>query len=204
MSEAMNPRNPVNPGQPGNPQSGMDQGYPQTGMEQGYPQTGMDQGIPPRPANQVPPTRPIGQSSSTMAMGQPGTLEIERPGLVTFAAMMMFILAGFQIVWAIVEFVNAAWLSSVTYGTFNGYLWLFAILDLVLAAAAFYAGYDIMRGGSFGRVFGVVVAGVSAIRWFFYLPAAPWIGVVMIAVDILIIYGLVANGEFFKSLSSAR
>ena len=85
---------------------------------------------------------------------------------------------------------------------FNGYLWLWAILDLVLAAAAFYAGYDILRGGSFGRVFGVVVAGISAIRWFFYLPAAPWIGIVMIAVDIIIIYALVGHGEFFNAEST--
>jgi hypothetical protein len=145
----------------------------------------------------------MGQTSSqAMAMGT--VAEVERPGLVTFAAIMMFILAGFQLVWAIVEFANAAWLSSVTYGNFNGYLWLWAILDLLVAAAAFYAGYDILRGGTFGRVFGVVVAGISAIRWFFYLPAAPWIGIVMIAVDIIIIYALVSHSEFFDAMSVRR
>jgi hypothetical protein len=136
-----------------------------------------------------------------MAMNQSNPVAVERPGLVTFAAIMMFLLAGFQLVWSITEFANAAWLSSVTYGNFNGYLWLWAILDLLVAAAAFYAGFDILRGGSFGRVFGVVVAGISAIRWFFYLPAAPWIGIVMIAVDILIIYALVEHSEFFDSMA---
>jgi hypothetical protein len=108
------------------------------------------------------------------------------------------------VVWAIVEFVNAAWLASVTYGTFNGYLWLWAILDLVLAAAIIYAGIDILRGGTFGRVFGVIIACISAVRWFFYIPAEPWLAIVVIVVDVLIIYGLVANGEFFDTASSLR
>ena len=115
---------------------------------------------------------------------------------------MMFIVGGFELVWAIVEFANAAWLASVTYGTFNGYLWLWGILDLVLAAAIFYAGYDILRGGSFGRIFGVIVACISAVRWFFYIPASPWLGIVVIAIDVLIIYALVAHGEFFDTASS--
>jgi hypothetical protein len=140
------------------------------------------------------------QGSPATAMSQYDVYEeAEAPGLVAFAAIMMFVLGAFQLVWAIVEFVNAAWLSSVTYGNFNGHLWLWGILDTIVALAAFYAGYDILRGGTFGRVFGIVVAGVSAFRWFFYLPAAPVIGIVMIAVDIIIIYALVAHGEFFRS-----
>jgi hypothetical protein len=131
-------------------------------------------------------------------------MTLERPGLVTFAAIMMFVAGGFQLVWALVEFANAAWLASATYGTFNGYLWLWAILDLVLAAAIFYAGYDILRGGSFGRIFGVIVACVSAVRWFFYIPASPWLSIVAIAVDVLIIYALAAHEEFFNAASSTR
>jgi hypothetical protein len=126
-----------------------------------------------------------------------------RPGMVTFAAVMMFVLGGFQLTWAIVEFANAAWLSGTVYGNFNGYLWLWAILDLLLAAVSFYAGYDILRGGTFGYIYGALVAGLSAIRWFFYLPAAPVVGIVVIALDILIIYGLVANSDYFRGRSAA-
>jgi hypothetical protein len=166
------------------------------------------------PQNQANPIGP-GYPYGSMSRGSPAdsrrqeTLDsdvvaAEPPGLVTFAAVMMFVLAAFQILWAIVEFVNAYWLSSVTYGTFNGHLWLWGIVDVIVAVAALYAGYDILRGGAFGRVFGVVVAGVSALRWFFYIPAQPWMAIVVIAVDILIIYGLVAHGDFFNNTASAR
>jgi hypothetical protein len=101
--------------------------------------------------------------------------------------------------WTALLALALPWLSSVAYGTFNGRLWLWGTLDTVAAIVAIYAGYDILRGGTFGRVIGVIVAGVSALRWFFYLPAAPGIGMVMIAVDTIIIYALVAHGDFFAS-----
>jgi hypothetical protein len=122
-----------------------------------------------------------------------------RPGLVTFAAIMMFILAGFEIVFAISEFANAAWITNNTYGNFGGRLWLWAIVDLILAFIPLYAGYDLLRGGQFGYIVGVVIAGISAIRWFFYLPAQPVLSLVVIGVDILIIYGLTSNAEYFRT-----
>jgi hypothetical protein len=109
-----------------------------------------------------------------------------RPGLVTFAAIMLFIVGAFQIVFAISEFANAAWITGATYGSFGGYLWLWAILDL-------------LQGGSFGFIVGVVLAGISAIRWFFYLPAQPILALVVIAVDILIIYGLTSSADYFRA-----
>jgi len=120
-----------------------------------------------------------------------------RPGLVTFAAIMMFVLAGFQLTFAIVEFANAAWVAVNVEGALGGPLWIWGIIDTALAAIAFYAGYDTLRGGSFGRIFGLIIASFSAIRWFFYIPAAPLMAMVVIAVDVLIIYGLAAHAEYF-------
>jgi hypothetical protein len=126
-----------------------------------------------------------------------------RPGLVTFAAIMMFLLAGFQLTFALMEFWRATWITFSAYGTFGGYLWLWGILDTLFALVAFYAGADLLRGGTAGQVIGILIAVFSAIRWFFYLPAAPLLGAVVIAVDIVIIYGLVAHQEYFNQNSAA-
>ncbi len=125
-----------------------------------------------------------------------------RPGLVTFAAIMMFVLAGFELTFALVEFWNATWIAFSAYGSFGGHLWLWGILDALFALVAFYAGADLLRGGSYGQIVGILIAGFSAIRWFFYLPAAPWIAAVIIAVDIVIIYGLIANADYFAEASA--
>lgn len=127
-----------------------------------------------------------------------------RPGIVTFAAIMMFALAGFELIFALMEFWNAEWITRSVYGSFGGHLWIWGSFDVLVAALALFTGIDILRGGAFGQVMGLVLAGLSAIRWFFYLIAAPWLGVVIIAVDILIIYALVAHWEYFDRPSVSR
>jgi hypothetical protein len=185
MSETINPLNPGDP---------TDQEYPARPTDQG------SLAIPSIPVGSMGSVEPRSQGS---AMSQGDASVVYPPGLVLFAGIMILLLGGFEMVWAIVEFLNVAWLATVTYGTFNGLLWLWAILDLILAAAAIYAGCDILRGGTLGRVLGIIVAGVNALRWFFYLPASPWMGIVMIAVDIIIVYALVAHGEYFHTASAS-
>jgi hypothetical protein len=110
---------------------------------------------------------------------------------------MMFLVAAFQLVFAVVEFYNAAWFANTAYGNFSDRLWVWGLVDVVIAGIAIYAGYDLLRGGKFGRVVGLIAAAVIGVRWFFYLPADPWSAVVMIALAVLIIYGLVTNSEYF-------
>ena len=147
-------------------------------------------------------------TSSPEAPSVPMQAESDRPGLVTFAAIMMFVVGGFTLVWAFQEISAASWiktnLTSYGYGDMAGYLWIWAIFDLILAAAAIYAGIDLLRGGTFGLIIGVTIAGVSAIRWLFYIPAAPPTAIAIIALDILIIYGLVSNTEYFQEHAQLR
>jgi len=165
------------------------------------------------PMNSMKPTSArsaAGQpaSSASMAGAEASGIarSMERPGLVTFAAILMFLLAGFQVTWALVQFSNAVWIRSVTYGSFGGYLWLWGILDLLYAAVLLYAGYDILRGGRTGQILGLIVVCLNAVRWFFYLPAVPWMAAVVIALDVLAIYALVAHSDYFESgvLNPAR
>lgn len=140
--------------------------------------------------------------ASARARANAGPLVVRRPGVVTFAAIMLFLLGGFEVIWAIVQFSNAAWIAGATYGSFGGYLWLWGILDLLFAAVAIYAGYDVLRGGTMGQIIGIIIASFSAFRWFFYIPAAPLMAAAIIAVDVIVIYGLVAHSDYFDSASA--
>src|SRR5215472_3236657 len=84
-----------------------------------------------------------------------------RPGLVTFAAMMMFLLFGLYAVVASLEFFRGTWLLLSTADVPGGYLWVWGIVDVVLALVFLYAGYDILAGGQVGRLIGLVVAIIS-------------------------------------------
>jgi len=196
-TDATNPdaTNPVNPERPERAGTSPNLGGPGNRASSANPMPPETPTNAPSPMASESPVAP--QSGANAAVGQ-------RPDLVTFAAVMIFVLAGFQLTFAIVEFANAAWVAANVAGSFGGPLWIWGIIDLVLAGVAVYAGYDILRGGELGRILGVIIAAVSAIRWFFYLPAAPLMAIVVIAVDVLIIYGLAANWEFFRPAQSGR
>ncbi len=139
----------------------------------------------------------------THSMATP-TPSMRRPGLVTFAGVMMCIFGGFEAIAAISAFAGSVWLTSTTGVWLHG-LWLWGIIDAVMALVGFYAAYDIFRGGQVGRIVGLVIASISMFRWFFYLPymtRAPWMGIVMLVLDFLVIYGLAAHGEYFSAPNS--
>jgi hypothetical protein len=114
-----------------------------------------------------------------------------RPGLVTFAALMMFALGGFHILLAVSEFARSTWvLSRLDIELFIPILVVWGILDLIIGALALYAGFSILRGGVFGFLAGLGFAMLGVIRWLFYIPVSPVLAVVIIALDVLVIYGL--------------
>jgi hypothetical protein len=114
-----------------------------------------------------------------------------RPGLLTFAAVMMFALGGFHILLAVSEFARSTWvLSRLDIELFIPILVVWGILDLIIGALALYAGFSILRGGAFGLLAGLGFAMLGVIRWLFYIPVSPVLAVVIIALDVLVIYGL--------------
>src|SRR5215213_6539282 len=95
-----------------------------------------------------------------------------RPGMVTFAAVMMFVVAGFEALAALLAFAGTGWwvtdAGNLVYANFV----FWGILDLIIALIALYAGISLLRGGAFGMVMGYLFAVVAAIRWLFVIPAA--------------------------------
>lgn len=122
--------------------------------------------------------------------------EIKRPSWITFAAILLFLKAGFNVVFAISTFSDAAWLSEFKIDI-GGSLWLSGIVDLVLAATLIVAGISLLRGQKFGIYFGFVFAGVNIIKWFFLMFWFPMMAIVSISIDILIIYALVKGYDYF-------
>jgi hypothetical protein len=122
-----------------------------------------------------------------------------RPGMVTFAAVMMFVVAGLEGLSALLAFAGTGWwvteAGNLVYANFI--VWGF--LDLIIALIALYAGIDLLRGGTYGLVMGYLFAGLGAVRWLFVIPAAPVLAVVVIALCVMVIYGLAKYSEQLES-----
>jgi hypothetical protein len=121
-----------------------------------------------------------------------------RPGLLTYAAIMMFVLGGFHLLLAISEFANSTWvLSRLDIERFIPILFIWGVIDLILGLIALYAGYSILRDGRFGWLMGVLFATVGVIRWLVYIPVSPVLAVVVIALNALVLYGLSRHSDYF-------
>jgi hypothetical protein len=132
-------------------------------------------------------------------MERSGEVVTRRPGMITFAAVMMFLVAGFEALSALLAFAGTGWwvteAGNLVYANFV----LWGIVDLIIALIAVYAGIDLLRGGAYGLVMGYLFAGLGAIRWLFVIPAAPVLAVVVIALCVMVIYGLAKYSEQLES-----
>src|SRR5215207_8631158 len=120
-----------------------------------------------------------------------------RPGMVTFAAVIMFVVAGLEALSALLAFAGTGWwvtsAGDLVYANFV----VWGIVDLIIAIIALYAGIDILRGGTYGLIVGYMFAVMGAIRWLFVIPAAPVLAVVVIALCVMVIYGLAKHSDYF-------
>ena len=119
-----------------------------------------------------------------------------RPGMLTFAAVLMFVVAGLQGLGASLAFAGTGWwvtsAGDLVYANFV----FWGIVDLIIAIIALYAGIDLLRGGTYGLVVGYLFAVLGAIRWLFVIPAAPVLAVVVIALCVMVIYGLAKHSDY--------
>jgi hypothetical protein len=164
-----------------------------------------------QPGRERTPEQPgerLTRSSSTQDDGRTNASgyspTMRRPDLVTFAAIIMFVLGGFHVLLAISEFANSTWvLSRLDIELFIPILIIWGVIDLIIGAIALYAGFSILSGGTFGWLMGVAFACVGIIRWLFYIPVSPVLAIAIIALDVLIIYGLVKDSDYFQTFRAS-
>lgn len=115
-------------------------------------------------------------------------------GWVYFAGLMMMLAGIFQAISGLVAifkdevFVVGA--SSLLVFDFSQWGWVHLIIGVLL----FLASFSVLAGGTFGRLVGSVLAGLSAIANFGFFTAYPLWTIIVISVDILIIYALLVHG----------
>jgi len=120
-------------------------------------------------------------------------------GWKLFAGIMILIVGAMNMFDGLVAITNANYLKSVAGGslghlpvTDNLKTWGWAVL--IWGVILILAGFLIFSGNMFGRIVGVIVAGLNALLQLAYLPHYPFWSFTMIVIDVLIIYGLVAHG----------
>jgi len=115
---------------------------------------------------------------------------LNRPGWLTFAAVVLFSVGFLRIISAIYYFADSSRVNNLGAGALGDHLFLWGLWDLLIAVLALSAGYSLLSGNTFGRVIGYVWAVVVIVQSFLVIQYAPWFGSGMILLAILVIYAL--------------
>ena len=111
-------------------------------------------------------------------------------GTAVFAGVLMIIGGAFQAVEALAAIVNDKYLVVLPNYVFSidvtGWGWIHLLIGLILAAI----GVFLLLDKGWARIAGIVIAGVSALINFSWLPYSPLWALLLIAVDILVIWAL--------------
>jgi hypothetical protein len=140
---------------------------------------------------------PGGMGAPTGGSVGVGATTRRRPGMLTFAAVIMFVVAGFEALSALLAFAGTGWWATVEGDLVYANFVFYGILDLIIGLIALYAGIDILRGGTYGLLVGYLFAVVGTLRWLFAIPAAPVLSVVIIALCVMVVYGLAKHSDYF-------
>jgi hypothetical protein len=120
-------------------------------------------------------------------------------GWVVFAGIMMIIAGA---LWAIQGFIAVVKGDLVIFGTegalflnVTGWGWVHMILGLLLLLC----GFLVLRGNLFGRTMAVILAILSIIVNFIWLPVYPVWAIVVIVLDVFILYAVIVHGRELKN-----
>lgn len=111
-------------------------------------------------------------------------------GIAVFAGLVMIIGGAFQALEGLAAIVNDEWLVVRPEYIFAFDLTVWGVIHLLVGLALLVIGVSLLRGQTWARVAGMVVAVISAILNFVFLPFSPLWAIMIIAVDMLVIWAL--------------
>jgi hypothetical protein len=115
-------------------------------------------------------------------------------GLIMFAAIMMIMVGVFQALQGLIAvFQNEFYVATRNYlfqfdATTWG--WIHLLIGLVVA----FAGYALLSGRTWARAAAIILAMLSAISNFLFIPYYPFWSLLIITLDIFVIWAIAAHG----------
>ena len=121
-------------------------------------------------------------------------------GWIGFASIMLYLAGFFHIIAGFAALIN-----DKVYVATKDALWVLNItqwgwIHIIGGLLAIIAASSLMQGHGFGRTIAVIVALASAVLNMAFIPMYPVWSILIIVIDILVIYAVVAHGKELKDL----
>jgi hypothetical protein len=115
-------------------------------------------------------------------------------GLVLFASVLLVIVGVFNLIYGVAAIANSHVFTANAHYVF-GSLRTWGWITLIIGGLQVLAAGGVLAGNQAARWFAVAVVGLSAIDQMFFIPAYPFWSLMIIAVDVVALYGLCAYGS---------
>jgi hypothetical protein len=123
-------------------------------------------------------------------------------GWIAFAGIMMLIGGSIAFLQGLVAAVNDEWVgwNAATSNAIVVDLSAWGWVHMIVGVIVFLAGIGVFTGNILARTVGVIIASVSLIVNFMWLPAYPIWAIIVITIDALVIWALTAHGREMKEI----
>ena len=117
-------------------------------------------------------------------------------GWITFAAVLFLVVGTFNVINGIALIVDDNYFRAdeLLFGDLSMWGWL----ALIMGAGQILIGFGIFSGSILTQILGVVWAGLNACLHLFAIGAYPAWSIIIMAIDGLVIYGLIMYGRAFN------
>jgi hypothetical protein len=115
-------------------------------------------------------------------------------GLVLFASILLLVIGCFNLIYGIAAIANSHVFTAHAHYVF-GDLRTWGWITLILGCLQLLAAAGVLAGNQAARWFAVIVIALNAIDQMFFIPAYPFWSLLIIAMDVVALYGLCAYGS---------
>jgi hypothetical protein len=115
-------------------------------------------------------------------------------GWIFFAAVLMILAGILNIVHGLIAIVNDEWVVWGNRADLYLDLTEWGWIHLAIGIAVLLAGIGLLTGNVLARAVAVVLASISLVANFLYIPAYPVWALTIVAIDVLVIYAVTAHG----------
>ena len=115
-------------------------------------------------------------------------------GGITFAGVMMILIGCFQTIAGLVAIIDDSFYVVTQNYTFDIDTTAWGWIHLLLGILILLSGIYLFKGAAWAAVTAVVLAGLSAILNFFFIPYYPFWSLVLIAMAVWVIWALTRPG----------
>ena len=115
-------------------------------------------------------------------------------GFILFAAIMMIMVGVFQALQGLIGiFENEFYVATRNYlFQFDATTW--GWIHLILGVLVAFAGWGLLSGRTWARTVAIILAVISAITNFLFVPYYPFWALLLITLDIFVIWAVAAHG----------